>query len=63
MIAEASGLYIPDPKLGTFSVFPNLSAGLAAFIPLNPLPVLGQNGFLLGLFPRLLCRDLRLPLC
>lgn len=24
---------------------------------------LGQNGFLLGLFPRLLCRDLRLPLC
>ena len=42
MIAEASGLYIPDPKLGTFSVFPNLSAGLAAFIPLNPLPVWGK---------------------
>ena len=45
MIAEASGLYIPDPKLGTFSVFPNLSAGLAAFIPLNPLPVWGKMDF------------------
>ena len=49
MIAEASGLYIPDPKLGTFSVFPNLSAGLAAFHSLKSPAGLGQNGFLLGL--------------
>lgn len=42
MLCEATGLYVPNPKLGTFSVFPNLSAGAAAFIPPNPLPIWGK---------------------
>ncbi len=29
MICEAAGLYVPDPKLGMFSVMPNFSGGIA----------------------------------
>ena len=38
MICEATGLYVPNPELGTFSVFPNLSGGLASFAPLIRRP-------------------------
>ncbi len=62
MIAEASGLYIPDPKLGTFQCLSQPFRRFGLSFPKSPAG-LGQNGFLLGLFPRLLCRDLRLPLC
>lgn len=39
MICEATGLYVPNPELGTFSVFPNLSGGLASFAPISPAPL------------------------
>ena len=45
MICEATGLYVPDPKLGAFSVFPDLSRGAASFAPISPLPVWGQLDF------------------
>jgi AGZA family xanthine/uracil permease-like MFS transporter len=45
MICQATGLYVPNPKLGAFSVFPDFSAGAAAFVPLNPMPVWGQLDF------------------
>jgi AGZA family xanthine/uracil permease-like MFS transporter len=45
MICQATGLYVPNPKLGAFSVFPDFSGGAAAFIPLNPMPVWGQLDF------------------
>ena len=39
MICEAVGLYVPNPKLGIFSVFPNFSAG---FLPASPAPIFMQ---------------------
>lgn len=39
MVCEAVGLYVPNPKLGTFSVFPNFSAG---FLPASPAPIFMQ---------------------
>lgn len=39
MICESTGLYIPDPSKMAFSVFPNLSAGIAAFTPASLAPV------------------------
>ena len=35
MICEATGLYVPNPELGTFSVF----GGLASFAPISPAPL------------------------
>lgn len=39
IVCEVSGLYIPDPKLGAFSVLPDFSAGLASFLPADPSPI------------------------
>lgn len=39
IICEVTGLYIPDPKLGAFSVLPNFSAGMASFLPADPAPI------------------------
>ena len=45
MLCEAVGLYVPDPKLGTFSVFPNFSGGLSSFLPISPAPLFMQMDF------------------
>ena len=45
MICEATGLYVPNPELGTFSVFPDLSRGLASFAPISPTPLFLQLDF------------------
>ena len=45
MVCEATGLYVPDPSLGTFSVFPNFSGGLASFLPRDPSPLFMQLDF------------------
>ena len=45
MICEATGLYVPNPELGTFSVFPNLSGGLASFAPISPTSLFLQLDF------------------
>lgn len=45
MVCEATGLYVPDPSLGTFSVFPNFSGGLASFLPWDPSPLFMQLDF------------------
>ncbi len=45
MICQATGLFTPDPKLGTFSVFPDLSQGLASFIPQSPASLFMQLDF------------------
>lgn len=42
---ELTGLYVPDPKLGAFSVLPNLSAGAASFLPADPSPIFFQLDF------------------
>ena len=39
VVCELTGLYVPDPKAGMFSVLPNLSAGLASFLPADPSPI------------------------
>ena len=45
VVCEVTGFYVPDPKLGAFSVLPNLSAGAAAFLPANPSPIFFQMDF------------------
>ena len=45
MIAEAAGIYIPNPKLGMFSTFPNLSQGLASFMPASISPIFMQMDY------------------
>lgn len=42
MICEMTGLYIPDPKVGAFSTFPNLSQG---FMPAGLGPIMGHLDF------------------
>ena len=39
ILCEVTGLYVPDPKVGAFSVLPDFSAGLASFLPVNPSPI------------------------
>lgn len=39
MLCQAAGIFTPDPNLGTFSVFPDFSRGLASFIPKDPTPL------------------------
>ncbi len=45
MVCQATGLFTPDPKLGTFSVFPDLSQGLASFMPQSPASLFMQLDF------------------
>ena len=45
IICELSGLYIPNPAKGAFSVLPNLSAGIAAFTPASLSPILFKFDF------------------
>ena len=45
VVCELTGLYIPNPKLGAFSVLPNLSAGAASFLPADPSPIFFQLDF------------------
>lgn len=45
MVCQAAGLFTPDPKLGTFSVFPDLSQGLASFMPQSPASLFMQLDF------------------
>jgi adenine/guanine/hypoxanthine permease len=42
VICELTGLYVPDPKAGMYSVLPNFSAGLASFLPADPSPIFLQ---------------------
>jgi AGZA family xanthine/uracil permease-like MFS transporter len=45
VICEVTGLYVPDPKVGAFSVLPDFSAGAASFLPADPSPVLLKLDF------------------
>lgn len=45
IICELTGLYIPNPAKGAFSVLPNLSGGLATFTPASLSPLLCQFDF------------------
>lgn len=42
MLCETTGLYVPNPKLGMFSTFPNLSQG---FLPASLSPIMGHLDF------------------
>lgn len=42
MLCESTGLYVPNPKLGMFSTFPNLSQG---FMPASLSPIMGHLDF------------------
>ena len=39
ILCEVTGLYVPNPKVGAFSVLPDFSAGLASFLPADPSPI------------------------
>ena len=39
VVCELTGLYVPNPKLGLFSVLPDFSAGVASFLPADPSPI------------------------
>ena len=45
ILCEVTGLYVPDPKVGAFSVLPNFSAGLASFLPADPSPIFMKLDF------------------
>ena len=45
MLCETVGLYVPNPKVGMFSNFPNLSQGAAAFLPSSLSPIFMQMDF------------------
>ncbi|MBQ9698364.1 MAG: NCS2 family permease [Acidaminococcaceae bacterium] len=45
VICELTGLYVPDPKVGAFSVLPDFSAGAASFLPADPSPILLKLDF------------------
>ena len=45
ILCEISGLYVPNPAEGAFSTLPNLSAGLASFLPADISPLLFQLDF------------------
>ena len=45
VICEVTGLYVPDPKAGAFSVLPDFSAGLSSFLPADPSPILLKLDF------------------
>ncbi len=42
---ELTGLYIPNPAKGAFSVLPNLSAGIASFTPASLSPIFMKFDF------------------
>ena len=39
VICEVTGLYVPNPELKMFSVIPDVSAGLASFMPASLSPI------------------------
>ncbi len=45
VICEVTGLYVPNPELKMFSVIPDVSAGLAAFMPASLGPIFMQLDF------------------
>ena len=45
IICELTGVYVPDPSAGAFSTLPDLSNGLASFIPASMDPILFQLDF------------------
>ena len=45
VICEVTGLYVPDAKVGAFSVLPDFSAGLSSFLPADPSPILLKLDF------------------
>lgn len=45
MICEKTGLYIPNPELGMFSVMPDFSNGMASFLPQSMEPILLKLDF------------------
>ncbi len=45
IVCELTGLYLPDPAKGAFSVLPNFSAGLASFTPVSLSPIFMQFDF------------------
>ncbi|MDY6085117.1 MAG: NCS2 family permease [Dialister sp.] len=45
MLCEISGLYVPDPSQGAFSCIPDLSAGIASFVPASLSPIFMKLDF------------------
>ncbi|MBC3536213.1 NCS2 family permease [Megasphaera hominis] len=45
VICEVTGLYVPNPELKMFSVIPDVSAGLASFMPASLSPIFMQLDF------------------
>lgn len=45
IIAELTGIYKPNPELGTFSTLPDISQGLASFAPASMAPIFMEFDF------------------
>lgn len=45
VMCEVTGLYVPNPELKMFSVIPDVSAGLASFMPASLSPIFMQLDF------------------
>lgn len=45
VVAELTGIYIPDPSQGMFSTLPNFSNGLASFLPQSMSPIFMKIDF------------------
>jgi len=45
IFCELTGIYVPNPEVGAFSVLPDLSKGLASFLPADPSPIFMQLDF------------------
>ena len=45
VICEVTGLYVPNPELKMFSVIPDVTAGLASFMPASLSPIFMQLDF------------------
>lgn len=45
MVCEKTGLYIPNPELGMFSVMPDLSRGWESFLPASMEPIMFKLDF------------------
>lgn len=45
IICEVTGMYVPNPKLGMFSVLPNFAGGISAFMPNSLSPIAAKLDF------------------
>ena len=53
ILCEVTGLYVPNPKVGAFSVLPDFSAGLASFLPADPSLVIVMSFLFVDFFDTL----------